>query len=357
VKLVSVTLSGNSESIIADALKSVVDFVDHCILVDTGIKDRTIEIAKEIAGDKLIVRQFKWCNDFSAARNFTLQAALECNADWVLILDTDERIHLNNEDLNAKLQDPSIGCYLVNYIDNSYSKARFIKIPSKARFFGPTHEVYPAYEVGSANLEKCRFSELGKTAAQAKKKFERDVEILLKHTSRNPKDPRWFYYLGDSYKNLKKYKEAIRSYQKCWELNGWAEESAWAMYKAAECFVELHDYKSAIESCSKGLLRHPIVAELAWLASYCCYQLSDWKGAIAWATISASIGYPFGIQEEAARISFRFQLGLWEGPFDVLRASYKELLKTDPTNERWLKALKDSELKFEESIQRRLKNV
>lgn len=357
MKLASVTLSGNSESIIADALKSVVDFVDHCILVDTGIKDRTIEIAKEIAGEKLIVRQFKWCNDFSAARNFTLQAAQECNVDWALILDTDERIHLNGEDLHSKLQDPNIGCYLVNYIDNSYSKARFIKVPSKARFFGPTHEVYPAYEVGSANLEHCRFSELGKTVVQAKKKFERDVEILLKHTSRNPKDPRWFYYLGDSYKNLKKYKEAIRSYQKCWELNGWDEESAWSMYKAAECFIELGDFKSAIESCSKGMLRHPTIGELPWLASYCSFQLRDWKKAVSWATISASLGYPYGIQSISDRISFRFQPALWEGPFDVLRSSYRELLKTDPSNNEYQKGLEDSELKFQESLKNRTKNV
>lgn len=354
MKLVSVTLSGNSESIIADALKSVVDFVDHCILVDTGIKDRTIEIAREIAGDKLIVRQFKWCNDFSAARNYTLQVAQESNADWALILDTDERIHLNGEDLNVKLQEPNIGCYLVNYVDNSYSKARFIKVPSKAKFFGPTHEVYPAYEVGSANLEKCRFSELGKTVAQAKKKFERDVEILLKHTSRNPKDPRWLYYLGDSYKNLQKYKEAIRAYQKCWGLNGWDEESAWAMYKAAECFVELKDWKSAIESCSKGLLRHPTVAELPWLASYCCYQIGDLKKAISWATISASLGYPFGLQSEANRIGFRYQLALWEGPFDVLRACYKQLLQSDPNNTYLLNKLEESESKFQEAL--RLKN-
>lgn len=68
-------LSSGNEQTIGDAVRSVVPLVDRVFLVDTGISDRTIEIAREIAGDQLTVRQFAWTNDFAAARNFLWRAA------------------------------------------------------------------------------------------------------------------------------------------------------------------------------------------------------------------------------------------------------------------------------------------
>ncbi len=66
--LVSVTLADNTRAIIGDALRSVVDWVDRVLVVDTGVTDGTLDVARAIAGDKLIVRGFPWCDDFSAAQ-------------------------------------------------------------------------------------------------------------------------------------------------------------------------------------------------------------------------------------------------------------------------------------------------
>lgn len=68
--IAAMTITGSNRDIVGDALRSVVDWVDFCILIDTGITDDTVEVARAISGDKLIVRQFAWCDDFSAARNF-----------------------------------------------------------------------------------------------------------------------------------------------------------------------------------------------------------------------------------------------------------------------------------------------
>ncbi|MFM9108007.1 MAG: hypothetical protein ACKOWF_15065, partial [Chloroflexota bacterium] len=86
--LVSVTMTGSSEDRIGDALRSAVPFVDRCVVVDTGVKDRTIEIAREICGDRLVVESFPWINDFAAARNFSLGAAARTGAEWAMNLDT-----------------------------------------------------------------------------------------------------------------------------------------------------------------------------------------------------------------------------------------------------------------------------
>ena len=60
--------------------------VDEMIIVDTGSTDQTLSIAKKYA-DRL--EHFKWIDDFSAARNYSLSFATE---PWILVLDADEII-------------------------------------------------------------------------------------------------------------------------------------------------------------------------------------------------------------------------------------------------------------------------
>ena len=66
--------------------------VDEVCVVDTGSTDGTMEYAKMIA-DKYLY--FKWCDDFSAARNESLKLA---TGDWIIVVDADEWIH--EEDRN-----------------------------------------------------------------------------------------------------------------------------------------------------------------------------------------------------------------------------------------------------------------
>jgi tetratricopeptide (TPR) repeat protein len=67
-------------------LASVRGAVDEIVLVDTGSRDRTPEIAREHGAR---VASFAWCDDFAAARNASLALA---TGDWVLVLDADEEL-------------------------------------------------------------------------------------------------------------------------------------------------------------------------------------------------------------------------------------------------------------------------
>lgn len=87
--MATITLSmiaRDEEAFIASAIESVKDVVDEIIVVDTGSKDRTPAIAREL-GAKVL--HFDWKDDFSAARNFGLK---EVTSDWVLVLDADEEM-------------------------------------------------------------------------------------------------------------------------------------------------------------------------------------------------------------------------------------------------------------------------
>ena len=80
----AIVIAKNEENMIADCLDSV-SFCDEIIVVDGGSEDRTVEIAKRM-GAKVFT--FK-SDDFSEMRNFGLAQA---RYDWVLYVDTDERI-------------------------------------------------------------------------------------------------------------------------------------------------------------------------------------------------------------------------------------------------------------------------
>jgi len=319
VKLVSTTLTGNAAEIVGDALRSVVEWVDTCLVVDTGVTDATLEVAREVAGNRLVVRAFPWVSDFSAARNFALDAAREVGADWSITVDTDERIELRGEDLRATLGSASVGCLMVAHADGTYAKERLFKLPAAARFSGPTHESFPAHEIGYTTLEKARFVELRKTPEQYRRKFERDAAILGDHTRANPKDPRWFYYLGDALHGLGRHADAVAAFTACSALRGWDEEAAWAQYRAAECLCALGRWDDAVDACASGLARHAGLAELAWLAGFASYRGGRHTQAVWWSKASIALGCFHGCGRDVKRIGFRNPAAQWEGPYDVLR--------------------------------------
>ena len=76
----------DEEYFLARCLEAVRDHVDEIIIVDTGSTDNTRSIAANFS-DKIY--DFEWVDDFSAARNYSLEQA---TGDWILVLDADELI-------------------------------------------------------------------------------------------------------------------------------------------------------------------------------------------------------------------------------------------------------------------------
>lgn len=76
----------DEEEWITQAINSVKSIVSEIIVVDTGSKDNTVEIAQSL-GAKVFHQP--WQDDFSEPRNFSIAQA---TSDWILILDADEAI-------------------------------------------------------------------------------------------------------------------------------------------------------------------------------------------------------------------------------------------------------------------------
>ena len=74
----------DEELVLDRFLKKIKPFIDEIIVVDTGSRDSTKEIAKKYTSR---VYDFRWCDDFSNARNFSISKATK---EWILWLDPDE---------------------------------------------------------------------------------------------------------------------------------------------------------------------------------------------------------------------------------------------------------------------------
>lgn len=71
---------------IKECLAAARPHVDEIVVVDTGSLDNTIELAKPFTD---ILEHFTWIDDFSAARNYSLELASQ---PWILVLDADEML-------------------------------------------------------------------------------------------------------------------------------------------------------------------------------------------------------------------------------------------------------------------------
>ena len=82
----------DEEKVLGECLKSIKDWVDEIIIVDTGSSDKTVEIA-ESYGAKVFHQE--WTDDFSFHRNHSMSKATK---DWIFIIDADERVPVEDGD-------------------------------------------------------------------------------------------------------------------------------------------------------------------------------------------------------------------------------------------------------------------
>jgi tetratricopeptide (TPR) repeat protein len=94
------TIVKNESGNLARCLSSVQPYVDEMVIVDTGSTDDTVAIAQRFGAT---IGHFDWCNDFSAARNYSLSLV---TGDWILMLDADEELVVLDPGFRDRLNAP-----------------------------------------------------------------------------------------------------------------------------------------------------------------------------------------------------------------------------------------------------------
>jgi len=142
----------DEESVLGACLASLERIVDEIVIVDTGSVDGSLTIAQR-HGARLFHRQ--WDDDFSAARNLSLEKA---SSRWILYIDADERLTgIDRHGMERLLAEADEVAFRILLRPHSamtpYLEYRLWRNDPRIRFEGAIHErVVPAiHAVGDAD--------------------------------------------------------------------------------------------------------------------------------------------------------------------------------------------------------------
>lgn len=148
----------NEELVLGRILKCVEKFANEIIIVDTGSNDNTIKIAKRYTNK---IFNFKWCNDFSKARNFAFSKATK---DYIMWLDADDIITQKNINKINRLKNSEIHAdvfmfkYVMGFENNiptfEFYRERLLKRSNNYLWQGFVHEcITPSGDIKYLDIE------------------------------------------------------------------------------------------------------------------------------------------------------------------------------------------------------------
>lgn len=338
MRLASVTITNRRDDMIVDALRSVVDMVDMCVVVSTHGAEYDYTHETALCGDKLrkaSIAPIVTPADTARARNDAIEAARAAGADWVVLVDTDERFHWG-ETTRAQVEEvlatPGAESFIIRAHEAFYSKDKFLR-PGTGQFEGLAHEAWVPRDPSARKIwhPGPRFSELPKDPQALRKRDRAVVRVLKEALKADPQNPRSHFYLGESYTSLGKIKLAERHYMKCVASKDqhWAEEASWAAYKCGIFRMHRGELQTAIRAFAISLMCYPATAEAACAAAICAGRMKRAQDVIAWANMAVANGAYSGAHAFYQRMHFRDVTFLYEMPFECLRAAFHALGQAD----------------------------
>ncbi|MCM1173597.1 MAG: glycosyltransferase [Blautia sp.] len=216
-------IARNEAKRIEKCLASIKPYGFEIVVADTGSTDRTKEIAGKYA-DQIL--DFPWCDDFSAARNFSLRAA---SNNWIFMLDCDEAVKtIDVEELNyfRKHLSDSVGSVSrenlvmengVPVVNNTDNTERFFD-RRLFHYTGIIHEQLTPKRGSefSAYLLQTTILHTGydMTEEERTAKYTRNFTLLKKQLESGPETPYLYYQLGKSCEIIEDYAAACDYYSR-----------------------------------------------------------------------------------------------------------------------------------------------
>lgn len=197
--------------------------VDEIVVVDTGSRDATPEIAARRA-DR--VAHFPWCDDFAAARNFAVSQARH---DWALSVDADEMLDAPERAraalaaFFAHATEKTLGTVeILNLLPGEAQQLALDRTPrlfhrGAYHFSGAIHEQLTprgAFAARSAPTGlRLRHSGYAQDPQDPKHKARRNLRLLDAALLRTPEDEYLHYQRGKALFSLGDYGAALRSFE------------------------------------------------------------------------------------------------------------------------------------------------
>ena len=221
IKISACVIVKNEEKNLPRWLRCAKALADETVIVDTGSSDGTTEIA-ESAGARLY--DFKWRDDFSAAKNFAIERA---KGSWIVFLDADEyfseddipkvKEHICRADRDRNIM--GLICPWVNidldrggaFISESVQLRVFRRHPD-IRYSGAIHEMLKTRgkKWRTESLKDVRIWHTGYSTSVVRGKAERNFSILMGERKKRGPMPSDAFYLADCCYALGRYEESLK---------------------------------------------------------------------------------------------------------------------------------------------------
>jgi predicted SAM-dependent methyltransferase len=283
----------DSSATLDKCLSTFKEIAEEIVVVDTGSVDNTVEIARKYT-DKVFF--FKWIDDFSAARNFSLS---KCTCDFIFWVDSDD--HILPEDIqkvkNLDLSDKEI--VICNYVYShepvcNVPRERIIRRSLGLRFEDEIHEYIPltakvyisdisthhdkqqgSSERNLALLEKVVLKSRYELKEQIEKKQEKEYGYYCSSRS--------LYYLGKEFFEIFRYDQAIIYLEAFVKRNdAFWEDVYQAHYQLANCYLNKGDEKKFKEHIYESMKVEEQRAEPYYLLGQFYMNKQQWNKAIHW---------------------------------------------------------------------------
>lgn len=236
----------NEELVLERCLSSVKDFVDEIIIVDTGSTDNSINIAKKFTNN---IYPFKWCNDFSKARNYASSLA---TGDYLMWLDADDIVPPKTAKIIKELKNSLIAdVYMLKYDiafsgtkpTFSYYRERIIKNCTEAFWHGVVHECITPF--GKVERLDCSIWHKKEKMGHSNRNLK-IYENIIKTRALSPREQ---YYYGRELYDHKKYKKCIKILE-CFvnSKEGWEENIIDALYLISICYKNLNNIQKFLNA-------------------------------------------------------------------------------------------------------------
>jgi len=282
----------DEEKYLQDCLESAKNIVDQIIIIDTGSRDKTVEIAEKFCAE---IYKFNWCDNFSSARNESIKYA---TSDWILWMDADERLRSDSGDKFKKILKPETKPVIYKVQINSITdNGSNVRLSSAHRLFnnnqgisftGKIHEQVSesAAKLGGEERESgIIIDHLGYDLAgeEQVKKNKRNLKLLERMAKESPNSAYANYTLAQQYAMIGENENALKYYNIAHNLNQFDKQMKVSLLNTmAEVYLKTGNLEKA-----NSLSHDSIKLESMQVGGYyLLYRIADEKNnyseAIEW---------------------------------------------------------------------------
>ena len=311
----------NEGEIITRLLESVTDIIDALVICDTGSTDQTIAIIENWASSKNIphrVVKDSWVNfgtnrtnAIFHAKEFIIENGNLLKNWYLLFLDADMQLKIDSSFFKSPLNYPAYNIKQFTAGGLEYYNARLVRADVEMKYVCPTHEYLETKGIASTILDSLQIFDIGDGGAKTDK-YERDIKLLTEALEQEPGNPRYLFYLANSYFDIGNYTAAKQYYQARYEANGWSEERWFAKYKWGLCLLNLDAIKDAEDILLQAFEERPWRAEPIYQLALFYHKKNDHARAYMYASLALKLN------DTKDDILFIDSYGNGNGPVEII---------------------------------------